>query len=68
MRLYTSDGDVDKESNFYILKNTKCPAVISENFFMDNRLDCKLMQSEAGRMKIASAHARAIKKILMRLY
>lgn len=68
MRLDTSDGDVDKESNFYILKNTKCPAIISENFFIDNRQDCKLMQSEAGRIKIANAHVRAIKKILMKLY
>jgi N-acetylmuramoyl-L-alanine amidase len=28
-----SDGDSDLESNFYVLKNTKCPAVLTENFF-----------------------------------
>lgn len=68
MRLDTSDGDVDKEKDFYILKNTKCPFVLTENFFMDNEKDCRLIMGKFGRMKIAMAHARAIKKILMKLY
>ena len=68
MRLDTSDGDVDKESNFYILKNTNCPFVLTENFFMDTEKDCKLIMSNIGRQKIAQAHVRAIKKILMKLY
>ena len=68
MRLDTSDGDVDKESNFYILKNTKCPFCLTENFFMDYYPDCQLIMSQSGRQKIANAHVRAIKKILMKLY
>ena len=28
-----------KEEDFYILKNTKCAAVLTENFFMDNPTD-----------------------------
>jgi len=28
-----SDGDPDKEANFYVLKHTQCPAVLTENFF-----------------------------------
>lgn len=28
-----SDGDPDWEENFYILQKTKCPAVLTENFF-----------------------------------
>jgi N-acetylmuramoyl-L-alanine amidase len=28
-----SDGDPDKEANLYVIKNTKCPAVLTENFF-----------------------------------
>lgn len=28
-----SDGDPDKEANLYVLKNTNCPAVLTENFF-----------------------------------
>ena len=29
-----SDGDPDWEENFYILSKTKCPAVLTENFFI----------------------------------
>lgn len=68
MRMDTSDGDVDWEANFAMLYNTKCPAILTENFFYDNKEDCKLLKSQAGRIKIASAHVRAIKKVLMKLY
>lgn len=34
-----SDGDHDYESNFYVIRNTICPAVLVENFFMDNKED-----------------------------
>lgn len=68
MRLDTSDGDVDWEANFTILYNTKCPAILTENFFMDNKDDCKLIMSNEGRQKIADAHVRAIKKVLTELY
>lgn len=67
MRLDMSDGDVDWEANFTILYNTLCPAILTENFFMDNQEDCKLIMSNAGRQKIAQAHVRAIKKVLMNL-
>lgn len=33
------DGDPDWEEDFYILKQTRCAAVLTENFFMDNPLD-----------------------------
>ena len=64
MRFDESDGDPDKEAEFYILRHTKCPAVLTENFFMDNSLDCRLMLSDDGRQRIAEAHYWAIKKIL----
>lgn len=57
-----SDNDVDKEENFYILKNTKCPAVLTENFFMDNEKDCKYLLTNAGRDNIANMHVAAILK------
>lgn len=63
MRADYSDGDPDKESQFYILKNTKSPAILSENFFMDTEDDCKLIMSEEGRQRIALAHFEAIKRI-----
>ena len=53
-----------KESDFYILKNTSCPAVLSENFFMDTEKDCRLILSEEGRQRIADSHVQAILKMI----
>ena len=39
VRKEMNDGDVDYESNFYILRKSICPAVLVENFFMDNKDD-----------------------------
>lgn len=41
-----SDGDPDYESNFYVIKNANCPAVLIENFFMDNKDDVDWLVSE----------------------
>lgn len=57
-----SDGDPDWESNFYILKHTSCPAILTENFFMDTRRDCEFIVSDEGRELIADMHVAAIKK------
>lgn len=65
MRFDYSDNDPDKESQFYILKNTSCPAVLTENFFMDTEKDCRLMMSDMGRERIATAHVRAILKMIV---
>jgi len=63
MRTDYSDGDPDKEAQFDVLVYTKMPAVLTENFFMDNYQECKdLLMSEAGRDRIARAHFNAIKK------
>lgn len=40
------DGDTDYESNFYVIKNVSCPAVLVENFFMDNKDDVEWLLSE----------------------
>lgn len=58
-----SDGDADKEANFYILKNTTCPAVLIENFFMTNKKDYAFLMSEKGQNKIAKVIFNAIKEI-----
>lgn len=63
MRKDMSDGDVDREANFYIIANTKCPAILTENFFMDNETDCKKLLDGKFRQRIADAHVRAIKRI-----
>ena len=59
-----SDGDPDKEDQLYILKHTKCPAVLTENFFMDNYEDCKLLMRDDFRDLIARMHVGAIQKII----
>lgn len=58
-----TDGDADKESQFYILKHTLCAAVLTENFFMDTERDCRFIMSDEGRERIALMHFRAIKRI-----
>lgn len=63
MRKDYTDGDSDKEEQFYILRHTKCPAVLTENFFMDTERDCRFILSETGRESIATMHFKAIKRI-----
>lgn len=55
-----SDGNPDWEENFYILKKTKCAAVLTENFFMDNKEDVSFMLSLEGRMQIVNTHVEGI--------
>ena len=51
-------------SNFYILKNTPCPAVLTENMFQDNKDDVEFLKSEEGKEKIVQLHFNAIKKYI----
>ena len=45
LRYDWSDGDPDWEANFYILRETVCPAVLIEHFFMTNEEDFKYLIS-----------------------
>jgi N-acetylmuramoyl-L-alanine amidase len=63
VRKDTTDGDSDKESNFYILKHTSMPAVLAEFFFMDTEKDCKFIMSETGRQKCAEVLFRTICRV-----
>lgn len=64
MRKDLTDGDSDKEEDFYILKHTECPAILTENLFMDTEKDCKFLMSENGKNKIVDLHFEAIREIL----
>lgn len=64
MRSDYSDGDPDKEASFAILTKTTCPAVLTENFFMDTEKDCRFIMSEDGRERIANMHVAAIKRVI----
>lgn len=55
-----SDGDPDWEEGFYILRKTKCPAVLSENFFHDNREDVAFITSTVGKQAIVKTHVDGI--------
>ena len=59
-----SDGDSDWEANFYILRHTVCPAVLTENFFMDG-LDLEFLQSKAGKQAIVDTHVEGILEYLL---
>ena len=66
MRLRTdnTDGDPDIESNFYILRHTSCPAVLTENLFMDNREDVAFLESDEGAQAIVNLHVDGILQYL----
>ena len=59
-----SDGDRDWEENFYVLEKSKCPAVLLENFFYDNREECAWMLQEETKMRIADAAVKGIIKYI----
>ena len=63
LRKDMSDSDMDKEAAFYVLRKTKMPALLSENFFMTNRKECKLLLTEEFRDRIAHCHYKTMKKI-----
>lgn len=64
MRRDYSDGDSDKESNFYVLTKTKCPAVLLENFFYDNRDECAWLLLTGTKTRIADAIVGGIIKFI----
>ena len=47
-------------ANFYILRNTNCPAVLTENLFMDNQQDAAYLLSEEGKKAITDLHVEGI--------
>ena len=60
IRMDLIDKDPDYEENFTILKKTICPAVLTENFFMDCKKDCEWLLTENGRQTIADIHIHGI--------
>lgn len=62
MRIDLSDGDPDKEANLYVLKHTNCPAVLTENFFMDTKSDVDYLLSDQGFHEIVRLHVEGILK------
>lgn len=63
-----SDGDPDRESDFYILKNTLCGAALTENLFHDNSDDCLFLESDEGRRAIVALHVEGIVNYVLKRY
>lgn len=59
-----SDGDRDWEENFYVLQKSRCPAVLLENFFYDNKEECEWLLKAETKGRIAMAAARGILKYI----
>lgn len=55
-----SDGDSDWEEQFYILRKSMCPAVLTENFFIDSRSDLDYLQSRSGKQAVVDTHVEGI--------
>lgn len=60
------DGDCDWEEDFYILRKTKCAAVLTENFFQDNKEDVLYLISYAGREAVVKTHVDGIVNYIKR--
>lgn len=54
------DGERDKEAKFTMLTGTLCPAVLTENFFMDSKEDVRYLLSAEGKSAIVRCHIDAI--------
>ena len=62
-----SDNDPDWEENFYILRHSLCPAILTENFFMDNPQDLEYLQTRSGKQAIIDTHVEGITEYLSSL-
>lgn len=60
IRTDMSDGDMDWEKNFYLLRKSLCVAVLTENFFQDSLSEVQFLQSESGKQAIIDTHTEAL--------
>lgn len=56
--------DSDREANFYVLRNTICPAILVEHLFFDNYEDALLLMDERIVSLFVEAHVRTILEFL----
>lgn len=59
-----TDGDPDYEARFTVLTGTRCPAVLTESLFQDNKSDVDFLLSEEGKQAIVKLHAEGIKNYI----
>ena len=61
-RTDNTDKDKDKEENFYVLKNTSCPAILCELGFHTNKEEATKMLTADWKNKVVLSIIYAIKK------
>lgn len=61
------DGDPDYEAKYYVLMKTKCPAVLTENLFQDNKEDVEYLTSMLGYQAVTRTHLEGILTYLQSL-
>ena len=64
MRADWSDGDPDYEARFYVLIHSKCPAVLTESLFQDNKADVDFLTSSEGKRAIVNLHCNGVQSYL----
>lgn len=52
-----------KTANFYVIRYTQMPAILTESGFYDNKIECRKLMSNEYREKIADAHFQSILEI-----
>lgn len=55
---------IGQRSDIGILRGTRCPAVLTENLYQDNREDVDMLLSEEGKHKLLAIHVEAIKNYI----
>jgi len=63
MRGDFEDGNPDRDSSFAIIRDTACPAVLTENLFMNSEKDCRFLMSEEGEKAIIDIHLKSIAQV-----
>lgn len=64
LRYDLSDGDKDKEAEFYVLTKTKCPAVLLELGFFDYEPDLDLLEDDQFQWDLAQLIYEGIVKFI----
>jgi N-acetylmuramoyl-L-alanine amidase len=58
-----TDGDLDKESDFYILINSKCPAILPECLFFDDWNDYQMLVDSNFQARYVASIMEYIRKV-----
>lgn len=68
IRIYANRKNPDFEASLYILRNTSCAAVLTENFFMDNLDDVAFLLSDDGKEAVVRCHVNGIIEYIRNAY